>query len=104
MFTGAVEFAKTTKLTSSVIFKAIEQRCGRCSMANKAKICEDVVTIMHCYSLNEPIVVFCFLKLLEENKVQDMEFVQSFEANRIGVISEYVKEYYRYEEIQRKFW
>ena len=63
---SAAKIAKTTKLTKEVLFQEVLNSEGVCSMGTKAQICEDMHTVSHCYGLTEPIIVFCYLKLLEE--------------------------------------
>lgn len=102
---NAVEIAKTTKLTKEALFKILSANPRVCLMTLKAKIYSDVPVACHCYALTEPIVIYCFLKLIEQNRVSDFEFLESFENNRLGIVSEYLKEYYtRIEETQLKFW
>lgn len=60
----------------------------------KEEILSDILATSSCYDLEEKVVIYCFMRLWEESRVNRYNFLKSFDDNRIYIVQNYIKHYY----------
>lgn len=97
MFVKSVdEMAKTEKLTRELLLKEVLQNGGSAPFLEESKkqILDDLGCISSRYDLDERVIIYCFIRLLRENKVKKLNFWDAFNNNWIKLVSNYIKQYY----------
>ena len=86
----ADQLAMTEKLTLELLLKVVAPNCSNDVEVNI--IC-DIAAVACCYDLSDEIIIYCFIRLWEEGKVKNLDFVESFLYNGEETITDYTTHY-----------
>ncbi len=99
------KIAIAEKLTKEILIREV----SRTTKSKGVKInTEEILTDLRCisclYDLDECVVIYCFIRLWNEGKVINYNFLESYNMNRFEIIPIYIKQYYaNISKIQNKF-
>ena len=99
--------AKNEKLTREVLLREVLPNHDKSQYfkEKKKELLSDLGCISSRYDLEERVIIYCFIRLWKEGKVEGFNFWDSFNNNRFDMISIYIKQYYaNLEEAQNKLW
>lgn len=101
------KIAKTERLTYEVLLKEVLP----CHNGNeyfkmkKEEILSDLEMISWNYDLDEKVVIYCFIRLYNEGKAKQLQFMESFDFYSVSMLCNYVKHYYaELEHYQQLLW
>lgn len=102
----ADEIAKTEKLNRKKLKDSIYPGMNSIYFdEKKEELLSDLGAISSTYDLDERIIIYCFIRLDEEGKVERGNFYKSFQDNRMHIFKEYIKHYEEDLKVfQERFW
>ena len=99
--------AKNEKLTREVLLGAVlpNHDDSIYFREKKKELLSDLGCVSSKFDLEEKVIIYCFIRLWKEGRVDKLDFWSSFNNNRLEIISVYLKQYYaNLEEAQNKLW
>jgi len=99
--------AKNERLTREVLIREVlpNHNDSIYFKEKKKELLSDLGCICSRFDLEEKVIIYCFIRLWNEGRVDKLDFWASFNDNRIEIISVYLKQYYaNLEEAQNRLW